>query len=73
MLEQISWVFTVIALYGTYLNTQRDVAGYYYWIVSNGAFFAINLACGHTAQAFLFGTYVVLAVIGIKQWTKKCR
>ena len=70
MLEFISWIFTSIALYGTYLNTQKDITGFYFWLVSNSAFCAINLANGMLAQGFLFGVYTILALIGIKSWKR---
>jgi hypothetical protein len=68
MIESISWIFTIIALYGTYLNANKDVRGFRYWLFSNAFFCAINFASGHLAQGFLFGVYVILAVIGMKTW-----
>jgi hypothetical protein len=68
MLESISWIFTIVALYGTYLNTHRDIRGFYFWLVSNSAFCVINFANNMLAQGFLFGVYTILALIGIKNW-----
>lgn len=64
----ITWIFTFIALYGTFLNSLQKKKGFYYWIVSNIAFCVINLYYGIYAQAFLFGVYTVLAVQGIIKW-----
>jgi len=68
MIESISWLFTIVALYGTYLNTGRDVRGFYFWLMSNICFCVVNFAEGHLAQGFLFGVYTILAVIGLQRW-----
>ena len=71
MIEIVSWGLTFIAIYGTYLNANKDVKGFYYWLISNSAFCAINFCSGMMAQGFLFGVYTVLAVIGIKNWGRR--
>ena len=68
MIESVSWVLTIIAIYGTYLNANRDARGFYFWLVSNSAFCAINFTNGMLAQGFLFGVYTILALIGIQKW-----
>jgi len=70
MLEAVSWIFAIIAVYGTYLNVKMDKRGFYFWLISNSAFCAINLAQAHLAQGFLFGIYLVLSVIGLQNWKK---
>ncbi len=68
MIESISWVFTVVALYGTFLNANADRRGFYFWLVSNVFFSTVNFATGHLAQGFLFGVYTIMAVIGLQKW-----
>lgn len=68
MIEQVSWFFAVIALYGTYLNVNQNKNGFYYWLISNSAFASINFYNGMWAQGFLFGIYTILAMIGIRNW-----
>jgi hypothetical protein len=70
MLETVSWIFAIIAVYGTYLNVKMDKTGFYYWLVSNSAFCAINLSNGQLAQGFLFGIYMILSIIGLQNWKK---
>lgn len=65
-----SWIFVLCALYGTYLNSEQDRDGFYFWIVSNIAFTVINLETGMYAQAALFTVYTVLAVRGLMRWEK---
>ena len=68
MIESMSWIFVIIAIYGTYLNAHMRRQGFYYWLVSNTAFCVINLGEGHLAQAFLFAVYLILAIIGLQNW-----
>lgn len=68
MIEFFSWICTAIAIYGTFLNAKKDVSGFYFWLVSNTAFCAINFFNACYAQAFLFAVYICLAIVGIKQW-----
>lgn len=68
MLEDVSWIFTIIALYGTYLNINQDKNCFYYWLISNSAFSAINFYSDMKAQGFLFGIYTIMSIIGIKTW-----
>jgi nicotinamide riboside transporter PnuC len=63
-----SWIFVVIALYGTYLNSNQDKRGFYFWTVSNIAFSLINLENGQLAQSVLFFVYTILAVRGLLMW-----
>jgi nicotinamide mononucleotide transporter len=68
MVESVSWILTIIAIYGTYLNANKNPNGFYYWLISNSAFCAINFVNGMMAQGFLFGVYTILAIIGIQKW-----
>lgn len=70
MVECVSWLLTFIAIYGTFLNANKDIRGFYFWLISNSAFCAINLSLGMLAQGFLFGVYTILAVMGIQRWKK---
>jgi hypothetical protein len=66
----IAWFATLLALYGTWLNSKQDRRGFYYWIATNTAFCLLNVKSGQMAQAFLFGVYVLLAVKGLEEWHK---
>ena len=68
MTEFIYWIVTFIAIYGTYLNSKQDKKGFYFWLVSNSAFCAINFCNGMIAQGFLFAVYTYLAIMGLKNW-----
>lgn len=64
----ISWVFTFIALYGTWLNAQQDKRCFWYWIASNAGFVAINWDLGQYSLVALFSAYLVMAIKGIMTW-----
>ncbi len=68
LLSDMSWLFVAIALYGTYLNSNMDKAGFYFWLVSNLGFFFINLESRTYSQAFLFAVYTALSVRGLAKW-----
>ena len=68
MTEFISWIAVAIALYGTYLNANMYKRGFYFWLVSNSILCTINLYNGSIAQGCLFGIYIVMAMIGIRNW-----
>lgn len=70
MAESFAWLVTAIALYGTYLNACGERKGFYYWLVSNACFCAINLGHAQYAQGFLFAAYFVLAIKGLESWEK---
>ena len=50
----IGWIFTIIALVGTFLNAQMNILGFVFWIVSNTGFLIINILNTNYAEAVLF-------------------
>jgi nicotinamide riboside transporter PnuC len=72
-LETISWLATFVALYGTYLNSQQDRNGFWWWIVSNVSFCVINLSYSMYAQSLLFAVFTALAIRGLIKWDKKVK
>ena len=66
----ITWLFTGIALWGTWLNSNAKRECFYFWIASNVAFFVINFLIGQFALSFLFFVYTLLAFKGLHTWKK---
>lgn len=64
----ISWLFTAIALIGTYFNAQMEKKGFYFWLMSNAYFSYINFINEEYAIATLFAVYFILAIEGIRKW-----
>lgn len=69
----LSWIMSAIALFGTILNSERNIYGFLFWLVSN-LYMTIRFAyIGEYAQSVLFFIYFVLAIHGISVWKKKER
>lgn len=67
----IGYVFTVMAVLGTILNSRQSRWGFVLWIVSNGYFIMLNIIAGIYLQALLFVFNLVMAIIGFIVWGKK--
>lgn len=66
----ITWVITVISIIGAVLNAQKKISGFYFWIVANTAWVAIDVYSGVYAQAALFLFYFAVCVYGLYSWRK---
>jgi nicotinamide mononucleotide transporter PnuC len=69
-IDILSWIMAVVALTGTYLNTKKDIKGFYFWLFSNAVFTLICFGQKFYPQAFLFLVYTVLSIKGIFEWSK---
>ena len=68
MLEWLSWAFTAIALYGTWLNANQKKNGFILWVAADIFFAIANVFYGFWAQSFLFCVYTFLALWGYFKW-----
>jgi nicotinamide riboside transporter PnuC len=66
----LTWIFTGIALYGTWLNAKGQRQGFYWWIITDIAFSVINFQIEQYALSLLFLVYTVLAIKGLITWKK---
>ena len=55
---------------GTFLVNKRNVAGFYFWIVSNLALVALQVSLNIWVLAALHLAYLGLAIHGIFSWKK---
>jgi hypothetical protein len=69
--EYISYIAVVLALYGSYLNSNKNLKGFYYWFASNWWFVIFNIHYHHYAAAILNGMYQVLTIYGWYNWKYK--
>jgi nicotinamide riboside transporter PnuC len=67
-MQIIAWILTIAALYGTWLNSNQDRRGFYYWFVTDVAFAVLFIIDDMYAQATLFAIYAYLANRGLKKW-----
>lgn len=64
----LSWVMSAIALAGTVFNAERNICGFWFWLISN-LYMTIRFAyIGEYAQALLFFIYTLLAIRGLIAW-----
>lgn len=69
----IPWIIATAALFATILNIRKDRRCFYIWTCTNLYWTVYDAANGLYAQAALFSVYLILAVIGIKEWKAKGR
>ena len=69
-MEYIGWIFTMIAIVGTYVNAKGNRLCFYLWVISNIGFIVINLLSGSYSQAALFAFNLAMCGVGLKCWTK---
>lgn len=67
----LSGIMSIIALFGTILNAERNKIGFLFWLVSN-LYMAIRFCViEEYAQMVLFFVYFLLAIKGIIVWETK--
>jgi nicotinamide riboside transporter PnuC len=69
----LSWILTAIALYGTWLNSNLEREGFYFWLISNAGFVVTNIYSEQYALSFLFSVNALLALRGIRNWDSQKR
>ena len=70
--EIVLWLFTGIALLGSYFNaTMRVKLSYFLWFVSNFFFLWHNFHVGELQQGILFAFYLFTSIVGIKNTYKQ--
>ena len=66
----IGWIFTIIALVGTFFNAQMNILGFVFWIVFNIGFLNINILNINYAKIVLFFVNILAFMSGIITWRK---
>lgn len=67
----ISWITTVLALIGTFLNVKKINLCFWFWIASNTLWFIFDIYNGLWSRAILDAVQWVLALWGIVEWNNK--
>lgn len=67
--EMIRWGLTGIGVTGSILNARQRRASFYWWIVANAGWIAININRGQLAEAVLFSVHLVLSGYGLARWS----
>lgn len=66
-----NWIILVLAIYGAYLNSKKDIKGFYLWTVTNLYLLSWNFLIGEYFQSVLFSVYLLITVNGIRNWKKQ--
>ena len=70
LVEILTYVMMVIALFGSYLNAKQRREGYLLWMLTNGFWIIHNLAVSEFAQAILYLANMVISIMGFVNWKK---
>lgn len=71
IIEIISYIITAASIIGTIANAYQKRWCFIVWLFTNSFWLVYDIIIGAYSQAILYAVYVVLAVIGLKKWTKK--
>lgn len=67
-MDALSWVFTGLAIIGTFLNAKRNRNGFICWMLSDAYLMGLNMEIEQYAQSFLFFIFLLLACYGYYEW-----
>lgn len=70
MLEIASYLMTVLALVGAYLNSRAIKLGFLIWLFTNAYFAVYNFYFGQSAQCVLFLAYFFISLNGLRHQSK---
>lgn len=70
-MDIITIIVTLISLFGTILNSQRNKWSQVLWAFSNLYWVVYDFKIGAYEQGTLFLAYFILAIRGLIVWTKK--
>jgi len=64
----LTWLLTLCALWGTWLNARQIREGFMWWIITDVGFAIVNFMIAQYALALLFFVYTLLAIKGLNTW-----
>ncbi|MDR1255380.1 MAG: hypothetical protein LBJ94_00405 [Puniceicoccales bacterium] len=63
----MAWIFVVVSLIGSVYNAMMYIKlSYALWLGSNIFLLAHNIRIREYSQAFLFGAYLIISIVGLK-------
>lgn len=68
--NMFSWIATIIALAGTILNCKKIKWCFWLWTLTNVMWLIYDIKNGTYSRAVLDFVQLVLAIYGIKEWSK---
>jgi nicotinamide riboside transporter PnuC len=67
-MNSFALTLTVVSLAGNVLVNKQDWRGQLLWIFANAGWIYVDAKAGMYEQAFLFTTYLILAIWGMYKW-----
>ena len=66
----LDWILVLVAVIGTVHVSvlKRAYVGHWFWVASNLGLLVTKAWAGDYPMAVLFGTYLVISVVGVKRW-----
>lgn len=71
MIVIFTWIFSIISLFGTILNSNMNKYGNFIWIFTNMFWLVYDFYIGAYAQSLLYFIYLLLAIYGFIKWSIK--
>lgn len=71
MIVVLTWIFSIISLLGTILNSNMNKYGNFIWIFTNMFWLIYDFSIGAYAQSLLYFIYFLLAIYGFIKWSMK--
>lgn len=71
MIVVFTWIFSIISLLGTILNSNMNKYGNFIWIFTNMFWLIYDFSIGAYAQSLLYFIYFLLAIYGFIKWSMK--
>lgn len=71
MIVILTWIFSIISLLGTILNSNMNKYGNFIWIFTNMFWLIYDFSIGAYAQSLLYFIYFLLAIYGFIKWSMK--
>lgn len=70
-MQILTWLLTILSVYGVVLNIQHNRKCFYVWTFTNASWAVVDFSVGLYAQGTLFVIYTGLAVWGILKWKER--
>jgi nicotinamide riboside transporter PnuC len=71
MINNLSWIITILSLVGAIYNARGKIFSFYIWIIANLCWVAYDIYAKQYSQAVLFMVYTIISVYGIYNWRKQ--
>jgi len=68
-----TWLITAATTVGVILNARQRIECFYIWLVTNAAWFVVDMKAGLYGQAAMFALYFFITIYAIVTWKRKAK